>query len=428
MARRRISRRSFLTQGAAFSLPFIVPSSVFGAGAPSNRINVALIGCGGMGEGHLDGLTWRDGVQVVAVCDVDRKRRLEAKEKASKKYADRLGQNSFTGVDDVNDYREILARSDVDAVWVVTPDHWHAVITTAAARAGKDVYCEKPVSHSVVQGRRMADAIQRYGRVFQTGSWQRSERDFRFACELVRNGRIGKVHTITCGLPTSGACGPQPVQRVPEGFDYDMWLGPAPLAPYTAKRCHFDWRWQYAYGGGELSDWGPHHIDIAQWAMDTDRTGPVSAEGTAKFPDAGLWDTPIDYRVEYEYASGIRLIATNKTENGVKFEGDKGWVFVSRDRIDASPVSLLKEVIGPTEIRLARNDGHTDDFLACVRSRRECIAPIEVAHRSASIPHLGNIALRLGRKVRWDPEAEKIIGDPQAARMLDHPLRAPWHL
>lgn len=428
MARRRISRRSFLKQSAVFSIPFIVPSSVFGKSAPSNRITTALIGCGGMGMGHLDGLIWNSGVDILAVCDVDRARRLEAKDKVAKRYADRDGQDSFSGIADTNDFREVLARKDIDTVFVVTPDHWHAVITTAAARAGKDVYCEKPVSHSIAQGRAMADAIHRYGRIFQTGSWQRSSKNFRHACELVRNGRIGRIHTITCGLPSSGAIGPQPVQPVPEGFDYDFWLGPAPLAPYTAKRCHYDWRWQYAYGGGQLADWGPHHLDIAQWAMGTDRSGPASAEGTAKFPDAGLWDAPTEFRVKYAYASGITLIATNKTENGVKFEGDAGWIFVSRDRFDANPVSLLKDVIGPTETRLYRSDDHTGNFLECVRNRKECIAPIEVAHRSATLSHLGNIAIRLGRKIRWNPDTERITGDPQAARMQDHPLRAPWHL
>jgi predicted dehydrogenase len=359
---------------------------------------------------------------------VDRPHRNDALEKVRKRYADRDGRDSYEGVTAHNDFRDVLANPAVDAVFIVTPDHWHADIACAAARAGKDLYCEKPVSHTVRQGRAMADAVLRYGRVFQTGSWQRSQRDFRFACELVRNGRIGRLKSVLCGLPGSGAIGPQPVQPVPDGFDYEMWLGPAPRAPYTAKRCHFDWRWQYAYGGGQLADWGPHHLDIAQWALGTDRSGPVAVEGTATFPEAGLWDAPTDFRVEFEYASGLKVTATDGAENGIRFEGDAGWVFVSRERIDAHPASLLKERIGPTEIRLPRTKGHTDDFYDCVRTRRETIAPIEVAHRTATMSHLGNIAIRLGRRVRWDPATETIIGDPQASAMLDHPLRAPWHL
>jgi predicted dehydrogenase len=245
---------------------------------------------------------------------------------------------------------------------------------------------------------------------------------------LVRNGRLGKILNVTCGLPGSGSIGPQPEMPIPDGFDYDLWLGPAPWAPYTERRCHWDFRWISDYSGGILTDWGAHHPDIAQWALNRDRSGPVEVSGHGVFPEDGLWNTAMSYRLEYLYDDGVRMIVTESAPNGVRFEGERGWVFVSRDGIDAGPKSLLKERFGPEEVHLYESGGHTQNFLDCVRSRRETVCPAETAHRSITLAHLGNIAMLLGRKLRWDPAREEILGDLQASAMLDRPLRAPWTL
>jgi len=429
---RQVNRRRFLqSAAAAAAAPYVLTSTALGAPdrAPaSERITLAGIGLGGQGRGNLGAFLGQGDMQVVGVCDVDSRHRGMARDMAEKRYAREKADGTWKGCQEYTDFREVVARDDIDTVLIATPDHWHCLVAVAAAKAGKDMYCEKPLSLTIRQGRVLSDTIRQYGRIFQTGSQQRSDGRFRFACELARNGYLGKLHTITCGLPTGGSCGIQPPKPVPDGFDYDMWLGPAPQAPYCDHRTHWDFRWILDYSGGQITDWGGHHPDIAQWGMGTEHTGPVEVQGQGEFPTEGLWNAAINYRVECKYANGVTMIVTNKFENGVKFEGDKGWCFVSRGRIDAEPKGLLSAKISPNEVNLYRSPGHHRNFVECVKSRRECIAPCETAHRSITIAHLGNIAMKLQRPLKWDPVSETFPGDAEATRMTDRAMRSPWSL
>jgi predicted dehydrogenase len=280
----------------------------------------------------------------------------------------------------------------------------------------------------------MVEAVKRYRVVFQTGSQQRSDSNFRRACELVRNGRIGTLHTVKCGLPggtpdLNGKGSQTKPAAVPNGFNYDLWLGPAPYEPYCPARCHVNFRWVLDYSGGQLTDWGGHHPDIAQWGMNTDRTGPVKIQNArATWAVHPVWNSAMDYYFECIYANGVKLIVSDELKRGVTFEGSEGAVWANRGIHDAWPKSLLQEYIGPDEIHLYRSDHHIKNFIDCVLSRREPVAPAEVGHRSISIAHLGNIAMTLGRDLQWNPEREQFIGDAEADRMLSRPQRSPWHL
>ena len=426
MARKAgVSRRDFLKgAAAAVAAPYVLTSTALGAAdrpAASGRIVMGAIGLGGQGQGDMGGLMGSREVQMVAVCDVDRDHREKARAAVNK----HNGNNDCAGY---NDFRELLARDDIDAVLIATPDHWHAIVVIEAARAGKDMYCEKPLSLTIREGRAMSDAVRRYGRVFQTGSQQRSDDKFRFACELVRNGRIGKLVTMKVGLPGGDASGPKPPVPVPDGFDYDFWLGPAPWAPYFAEKCHWNFRWQFDYSGGQVTDWGAHHCDIGQWGNGTEYTGPTEMWGSGKFPDNGPWNTAVEYQFFAKYPNGVVMDVSSRHPNGVRFEGTEGWVFVTRGKIDAEPKPLLRSTIGPSEIHLYENRNHTRNFVECVLTRRPTIAPIEVAHRSITIAHLGNIAMLTGRKIKWDPDKEQIVGDAEANRWLDRPKREPWRI
>ncbi|MFH1370538.1 MAG: Gfo/Idh/MocA family oxidoreductase [Planctomycetota bacterium] len=422
-----LTRRNFLKStgclAVAFAVPEFVPSSVLGQSAPGNLITIGIIGTGSQGLLNLKAFLRKPGTKVLAVCDVDYEHREMARKMA------RLSEGSS-----YDDFRELLARPDIDAVVVNTPDHWHALISIAAVEAGKDVCCEKPLSFNVAEGRALCDAVKRYGRVLQTGSHQRSDKNFRFACELVRNGRIGKLHTIKVEIPENSRPNPLTwnVTRPPRGFDYDLWLGPAPFRPYIEQGCHYNWHFLFDYGGGQLTNWGPHMLDIAQWGNGMDLTGPVEVRGTGDFPKEGLFETPLRYEIEYTYSNGVRLLCTTAKSDGpethVRFEGDKGWIFVSRDRFFLNPSSLVQSNIGPNDVRLYRSVDHHQDFLDCVRQRRRPAADAETGHRSASVCHIGNIAVRLGRKLRWDPEKELFIKDDVANKMLSRPVRAPWRL
>ncbi|MHC4415714.1 MAG: Gfo/Idh/MocA family protein [Planctomycetota bacterium] len=430
--KRECSRRRFL--GAAvtsLAVPAILPSRAWGrrrGPAPSERITMGLIGSGDMGWANLHGFMEKAEVQVLAVCDPDRSRRASVRDRVEAFYAKGNRSGAYAGCEPYRDFRDLLERSDIDAVIVASPDHWHALHVVMAARAGKDIYGEKPLSLTVRQGRVMSDTVRRYGRVFQTGSQQRSDKRFRFACELVRNGRIGRVRQVICGLPAGETTANHPPIPVPEGFDYDLWLGPAPWAPYCDQRTHYVFRHILDYSGGKLTDWGAHHIDIAHWALGKMESGPTLVEGAGEFPRDGLWNAALDYELICVYDDGIHLVITSRHENGVKFEGDEGWIFVNRGRIETEPRTLLTERIGPNEERLYRSSDHRQDFLDCVRSRREPVAPIEHAHRTITVAHLGNIAMRGLRPVRWDPDTEQIVGDPAASRMLDRAMREPWRL
>ena len=433
-----INRRRFLKRAAgitagAIALPYIVPASVFGkAGSitPSNRIVMGCIGTGWMGTDNLRSFLSEPDARVVAVCDIDANHLQNARDIVNKKYAN-------TDCASYHNFRELIAREDIDAVMLGLPDHWHAIPAIAAAKAGKDIYGEKPLSHNLVEGRAMCDAVKRYGRIWQTGSWQRSQGHFRFACELVLNGRIGKVHTVEVGLPaghtdfgrTAGQEMPEPP---PQELDYDMWLGPAPYAPYCPARVHKNWRWVLDHGGGQLMDWVGHHVDIAHWGMGTEYTGPVAITGSGEFPTTGLWNSPTKYRVTAKYANGITMIIAGGDRDirgGTKWIGEDGWVWVSRgNRIEANRESLLDERFGPNEIHLYRSPGHWRNFLDCVKSRKTTLTPCEVAHRSATPGHLGQIAMRLGRKIRFDPDTERILNDATASQLLSRPMRSPWCL
>jgi len=421
-----VSRRGFLASaGLAAAAPMIVPATVLGRGrvAASDRLTVALIGCGGMGNANVNSMLGHEEVQVVAVCDPDRSRREITRERL-----DARDDGRGAGCVAYADFRECLDHPDLDAVIQATPDHWHALVVIAAARAGKDVYGEKPLSLTIEEGRAMAEAVRTSGRVFQTGSQQRSDARFHRACELVRSGRIGTVRRVVCGLPTTPTTGNHRPEPVPEGFDYDLWLGPAPWAPYCSARTHWNFRWILDYSGGQVTDWGAHHIDIAHWGLGLGRTGPVEVAGVGDFPADGLWDAATNFRFTARYATGVEIEITNAVRNGVRFEGDDGWIFVTRGAIEASPAALLEEPLGSADVRLTRSPGHHRDFLDCVRSRREPIAPIEEAHRTITVAHLGNVAMQLGRPVRWDPETERFPGDPAAERLARRAMRGDWSL
>lgn len=427
------SRREFIKQAAGVTaglagFPYIIPASALGLNgtvAPSNRITVGCIGLGGMGSGNMNGFLDRADAQVVAVCDVDSAHREGACGNVNKRY-----NNSDCA--QYNDFREVLERDDIDAVSLATPDHWHSIIAVAAARRGKDIYGEKPLAYNIPEGRAIVDAVRRHGRVWQTGSWQRSQEHFRFGCELVRNGRIGKVHTVKVGLPNTnsireGSTAPAPP---PPGFDYDLWLGPAPYAPWCEARCHWNFRWISDYAGGQLTDWAGHHIDIAHWGMDTELSAPVEIEGSGRWPLAedGLFDTVEHYTFTCKYREGFTMIVSGLLPGGTRFEGEHGWVHVNRGMINAEPASLLTEVIGPEEIHLYESANHIGNFLDCVKTRATTITPADVAHHSVMVAHLGIIAMTLERPVRFDPDTEKFVDDVEADRLLGRPMREPWTL
>ncbi len=433
--RGKLSRRQFLRRtagltAAATGFPMIIPGSALGLGgatAPSNRIVMGCIGVGSQGTGNLEGFLKFPEVQVVGVADVDANHRARAKKMID-------GTYDNTDCAEYNDFRELIAREDLQALSLALPDHWHSIPVIEAARRKLDMYAEKPLALTIAEGRAMVTAVKANKVVWQTGSWQRSRPHFRQACEVVRNGRIGEVHTIKVGLPTGSGCDTVKEMPVPAGFDYNRWLGPAPDAPYTELRCHWNFRWILDYSGGQLTDWGAHHCDIANWAMGTERTGPIEIEGTGIFPRSGLWNAATDYYVICRFApgaspvapKGFNMILSNSFPNGARFEGANGSVFVDRGGWQTDPENLKDTVIGENEVHLYASDNHAGNFLDCVRSRKETITPIEAAHYAINNAHLGNVAMRLGRKVRWDPVKERFINDPIADRLLSRAMRAPW--
>ena len=398
---------------------------------------MGCIGVGRMGRGDMRSFMGFKELHVLAVCDVDSNRAEDALRLVEQKYAARKKDGIYKGCAVYGDYREVVARRDIDAVMVCTPDHWHVLPAIAAAKAGKDIFVQKPLSLTIEEGRVLSDTVRRYGRVLQVGSQQRSDSRCRLACELVRNGRIGKLHTVKVGTgadPATRLHGPMPV---PPNLDYSMWLGPAPQAPYTEARVHPQkgygrpgWLRISDYSLGMVTAWGTHHMDIAHWGMGVERTGPVEIEAEAEFPKDGLWDVHGPFRIEYTYADGVKVIYADNRKNmqGVLFEGTEGWVHTSRGKIDAHPKSLLTSRIRPGEVHLTKSTNHKGNLLECIESRAETVAPVESCHRSCSACILGYIAMQLGRKLRWDPQRERFIDDPEADRWISKPMRAPWHL
>ncbi|MGI8905967.1 MAG: Gfo/Idh/MocA family protein [Candidatus Sumerlaeaceae bacterium] len=414
--------------GAAWGFPTIVSAAALGRDgkqAPSNRIVIGAIGLNWMGMANLEAFLAKEGVRVVALCDIEKKHLQNAQNKATERYGEPCETH--------HDFRELIARPDLDAVTLALPDHWHAIPAIMAARAGLDIYGEKPLSHTLEDGRAMCDAVKRYGRVWQTGSWQRSVGNFHRACELVRNGRLGKVTHVEVGLGQGysdfdGTGNETAPRQPPDGFDYEMWLGPAPWTPYAPAKIHKNWRWNADYGGGLLTDWVGHHVDIAHWGLGLDETGPVEVEATGVSP-VGLWNTPTDYDVHCKYANGITMQVSSAVRHGTKWIGEGGkWIFVDRGKLEASSQKILDEVIGPGEIRLTKSNDHYDNFLECVRSRKQTITPCEIAHRSTSVAHIGMVGIKVGRKLRWDPATELFDNDPEAQRLLGKVYRSPWRL
>jgi len=455
----RTSRREFISTAVkggissviiAQGFPAIVPASIFGRNAPSNRINVGAIGTGRISRGHdLPGVWKFETAQIVAVCDLDSKRAEEAKTLVNEYYGRKTGK-TYDGVARYTDYRELLKNRNIDAVLISTPDHWHALIAIHAVQAGKDVYLQKPAALTITEGRALSNAVRRSGRIFQIGSQQRSSLQFRYAAELVRNGRIGQLKTVQVGLPVDPSGEEEPEMPVPRNLNYEMWLGSTPSVYYTEKRVHpqigYDrpgWLRCEQFGAGMITGWGAHHIDSAHWAMGTEQTGPIEVSGWAEFPNKGLWNVHGKFRTEALYESGVKMIVSNDFPNGIKFEGTEGWVFVSRGdqtvtgsdpvsklkdnkALDASDPKIITSVIGPGEIHLYESKDHHGNWLECVRSRQQPIAPVEVAHRSCSACLLHHIAMKLKRKIFWDPTRERFKNDEEANSMLSRPQRSPY--
>jgi predicted dehydrogenase len=438
-----LSRRQFLKSSAACAAgialagPVIVPARALGADSPANRITIGMIGMGRQAfYSNIKSFFNSSDTQVVAVCDVDAWRLENARKAVEKHYAKDRRSDTFKGCSAYKDFRELPARKDIDAVMISTPDHWHVPMAIAAAKAGKDICCEKPLTLNIAEGRVLSDTVRRYKRVFRTDSEFRSHSCFQRQCELVLNGRIGKVHTIHTGVPAGDiACTPQPIMKVPDELDYELWLGPAPLAPYTLKRVHPrknygrpGWMRVRDYCEGMVTNWGAHLNDIAQWGNGTERTGPVEVEGSGKYPSDGLWNVLLKFEIRYKYANGVRLIY-KISRPYVRFEGTDGWVeadYGSRS-LKAHPESILKEPIKPDEIRLPLKD-EKRDFIDAVKTRGQTLADAEVGHRTTSLCQIGHIAIQLGRKLKWDPDAERFINDDAANLLLSCPMRSPWRL
>ena len=456
-ARRRFLKTAVAAAGA-FCVPSVVPASVLGAAAPSHRINVGLIGCGHQSQRIVPSFLVHDDVQMLAVCDVNRQGvgyywpdqvlgRETARQWVNEHYAQKTGSGQFRDCDAYVDFRELLGRSDIDAVAIVVPDHWHALIAIAAMRAGKDVYCEKPLALTVYQGRQMVKAVRKYKRIFQTGAQFRSCPGVRRACELVRNGRLGEIRRVRTWVAPNSFEGPGPGWKpmpVPDGFEYNFWLGPAPEAPYHVERCFHRWRYILDYSNGQTVNFGAHTNDIAQWGLNMDRTTPVEFEdnGSEFLPKGSLFTTASKTAFRARYANGIELLCETRGSSTAKFEGTEGRLEVSLGgSMKTFPENLKDSVIGPNEIHLAQSNpsreenvrkhidaDHVRNFLDAVKSRQDPIEPVEVGHSTASLCILGNIAQILKRKFTWDPVAERSPNDEEVNQMLSRTIREPWKL
>lgn len=421
-----LSRRTFVrASAAAFGFPTIVPARVLGADAPSKKITVGCIGVGSHGfDVNLSGYLAKEDARVVMVCDVDRRYLLRAQRSVNLRY----GNQDCAAA---SDFREVLARADIDAVMISTPDHWHTLMSVLAVRAGKDVQCEKPTP-TIDEGKILIAEVRKHKKVFQTSTEDRAVPVYHRMAELVRNGRIGKLQRIDVILPRQPVKPGDPTpQPVPPELDYDLWLGPAPEAPYTPDRIHFNFRWIQDYSGGIICDWGAHLFDTAQWANDTEHSGPVEVEGTGNYWSEGLFNSVKDYDVTYRYANGV--VMTCKPGNpSIRFTGSDGWVGNTgwRGPLQASSPEILNSVIGPNELHLYTNPGGEHrDFLDCVKSRKDPYFPVDIGHRVATVCHLANIAIKTGRKLQWNPEAEEFVGDEEANRLRQvRPMRKPWSL
>ncbi|WP_222852225.1 Gfo/Idh/MocA family oxidoreductase [Olivibacter sp. SDN3] len=461
----QLDRRGFIKQTAigsatvlaGIAFPSIVPASVFGKNAPSNRINIGQIGFGRIGMTHdLPEVIKHEYAHVMAVADLDKNRLAQGKAWLEKRYAEKTGKSNYIDVKTYDDYHDLLANKEIDAVIISTPDHWHAQPAMEAAFAGKHIYLQKPTSLTIREGRTMADAVKKTGVVFQLGSQQRSTSpwpQFKRACELVRNGRIGELKKVIIGLPGDPAGGRAEEMPVPGGFNYDMWLGSTPEVYYTKDRVHSPeeingerpgWLRCEQFGAGMITGWGSHHIDIAHWGMGTELSGPLAVEGRASFPTEGLWDVHGDFQVRAWYPNDVIMEISGTNPNGVRFEGTEGWIFVSRgnvgmtasdpvaagdadenDAFKASDKKILTSVIEPNEIHLYDSPEQHTNWLECIRDGKENISPVEVAHRSGSACLVAHTAMKLGKKLKWDAEKEQ-FDDDEANKTLSRPQRFPY--
>lgn len=422
------SRRDFLRHSALSAAVLFLPTRLVGqsAASPSETVRLGLIGCGGQGRGDAKNAS-RYG-KIVAVCDIDASHLAAA-------------QKDFPGVEGYSDFRKLLERDDIDAVICGTVDHWHTLVAMAAMKAGKDIYCEKPLTLTIDEGKRLVEVQRQTNRILQTGTQQRSDAHFRLACDLVRNGRIGKISKVEVWLPAGLRQGPFQISKVPEGFDYNFWMGQTPEIPYVKERTHFSFRYWWDYSGGTMTDWGAHHNDIVLWALEKDRSGPISVEGkqlVEMIP--GGFTAASEYAVTYTYDNGIVHTCNSTTasewhggvkdrngqQHGIKFHGADGWIWVTRGVITASDRSLLTKRLLEDAPRVYVSNDHMANFIDCVKTRKPTICPAEIGHRSASLCHLGVIAIRLGRKLKWDPAKEQFIGDDEANKHLTRPMRKPY--
>lgn len=451
MKRRTFLSKTLVSSVAVAGFPTIVPASVFGKNAPSNKINIAQIGCGRIARDHdLPGTLQHDIARVMAVCDLDSNRTKDGKKLVDAFYAKKMGKSNYMDTKMYDDHREMLLNKDIDAVIISTPDHWHSQPAIEAALAGKDVYLQKPTSLTIEEGRMLSNIVQKKGIILQVGTQQRSSPQFRIAAELVRNGRIGKLHTVKVGLPGDPAGPDAPEMPIPKNLNYDMWLGSTPEVPYTEIGVHPQvgygrpgWLRLEQYGAGMITGWGQHHYDSAAWGMDTELTGPISIQATAEFPKSGLWNVHGDFMAKAEYANGITMYTTGSYTNGIRYEGTEGWIFVSRGNyvasasdpvskaksskaLDASDPRILESKIGENEIHLYKSDEQHGNWLDCIQSRKPPISPVEVGHRACSVCLITHISMKLGRKLNWNPDTERFINDDEANGLLSRPQRKPY--
>ena len=446
-------KASAATTMAVTGFPTIVPASVIGKNAPSNKINIGAIGVGRISRDHdMKETLPFDQARIMAVCDVDSKRLADGKKYVNDYYAAKTGK-PYDGVTMYDDHRALLENKDIDAVLISTPDHSHAYLGIHAVEAGKDVYLQKPASLTIAEGRALSNAVHRTGRILQIGSQQRSSTQFRYAAELVRNGRIGDLKTVYVGLPGDPGGEEEPEMPIPKNLNYDAWLGSTPNVYYTEKRVHPQndysrpgWLRMEQFGAGMITGWGAHHVDCAHWGMDTEYTGPIEISGRADFPKSGLWNVHGLFQTEGVYANGVKMIISNEIPNGIKFEGTEGWIFVTRGDYRASssdPIptgknkvlpltasnnKIITSVIGENEINLYKSTDHHGNWLESIVSRKQPISPVEIGHRSCSTCLLHHIAMKLKRKIYWDPMNERFLNDDEANAMLNRPHRFPYEV
>jgi len=451
MKRRKFIGKTVLGTAAMVGFPNIVPASVLGKDAPSNKINIGQIGCGRIARSHDLPETMRHNkAKIMAVCDLDSNRTKDAKVLVDKFYKEKIGKSNYNGTEMYDDHRELLLNKDIDAVIISTPDHWHSQPAMEAAIAGKDVYLQKPTSLTLKEGRQLVDVVKSKGTILQVGTQQRAMPQFRIAAELVRNGRIGKLHTVKIGLPGDPG-GPDALEMpIPKSLNYDMWLGSTPEVPYKEIGVHPQvgysrpgWLRLEQYGAGMITGWGQHHYDSAAWGMNTEHTGPISVEAIASFPKSGLWNVHGDFMVKHEYENGISVLTSGGYTNGVRYEGSEGWIFVSRGSytasasdptdkeksskaLNASDPKILESVIGANETHLYKIDEQHGNWLDCIETRKAPISPVDIGHRSCSVCLISHVAMKIPRKLEWNPKTEMFVNDNEANAFLSRPQRKPY--